>query len=373
MAADEYRSLFERARVDLMAGRGEANEQLAFLLERLPCVDGPLFSDELAALYMARAVGIYGDDKRRALDLLSWAAGLGAPWPDDYGDSSVRGVYQELMTVSRSPATLAVATAGASDVMLMDGWVVQPGEHRVTAGAHLLQWRAGDTWDADWVVLEKDQTLSIGPDPAAPPRSRSAADAPTYGEAVAGLRLYRGRIYDGYREWDGNGLTPGLLLAGQLGVAGPWFLAADAAIGSGASGDRPPMISGSSALGGLRFGSDAWLAVGAGPRGLVLPGVEPGIPEDNAPVFQENWRAGVQGALGLGAVDGPVSVELNLDGAWYGVAWEAGAALTGGLRFDMFEPIVRLSSGFIGVDAAWGRQSRYDWYSVELGARWRLP
>jgi len=371
--ADGFRSLLDRARADLIAGKGEANEQLTDLMDRLTCVDGPLFEDDLSDLYLAYAVGIYGDDKRRALDVLSWAAALGASWPEDYGGSSVGGVYRELMTVAGAPAILSIATAGDSDVMVMDGWVVEPGEHRVTAGAHLLQWRADGRWDADWVVVEKEQRVSVGPAPASLPRARSDAESPTYGEVTAGMRVYRGRVYDGYREWDGNGITPGLRAAGHLGITGPWFFSGEAALGSGASGDRPPMLSGASALGGATFGGDAWLELGLGPRGLALPGVEPGVPEDDAPVFQESWRLGLQGHLGLGALDGPVSAELNLNGTWFGPAWEAGASLTGGLRFDVFEPIVRLSTGFIGVDAAWGRQSRYDWYSVELGARWRLP
>lgn len=371
--ADEYRALIERAGDALSNGDREVNDQLAYLADRIACVDGPLFDVDLGTLYLYRGIALYGDDKRRALDLLGWAAAMGASWPDDFGDSSVRGVYQELMTAVGDGGVMSVVTEGGADVLLLDGWVVEAGEHPVAVGAHLLQWRIDSQWYADWVVIEKDQTVAVGPELAQPSRAAAEAEGPTYGAVLAGMRAYRGTIYDGYREWSGNGVTPGLHMEGRLGLAGPWYTAAEAAIGSGASAERPPMISGASALGGLRFGDTAWVDLAAGPRGGVFPGVEPGVDSDDAPTFQENWRLGVQTHVGLGAVDGPVAVDLSLNGAWYGPAWETWAALSGGLRFETMEPLVRLSSGLMGIDAAWGRESRYDWYSVELGILWRLP
>jgi hypothetical protein len=372
LSADDLRAELADAEDALAQRLPSAGPALVELIALLGCVDGPLFEEDLGALFLARGVSLYSADKDKALDVLMWAASLGASWPEDFGGSTVREVYQGLEGRVGSPATLALQAAGGVDVVLVDGWVTPAGEHPLAPGAHLVQWREDGEWSGQLVVVKSGATLAAGPAPSE--RARAPGEpGPTWGAVALGMRFYQGLIYDGYQEWDGGAWSPSLLLEGRLSPRSPWFLDADLALGAPARDERPPMASGVGALGGARLGDDAWIELALGGRAAVLPAVGPGLPGDAAPVFSESWRVGAAGQLGLGATDGPVGAELELAAAWYGPAWDATGCITGSLRLEQLEPLMRARGGFMGVEAARGAVSQYAWFGVEAGARWRLP
>ncbi|GEM_PF-5591392 len=351
------------------------------------CLDGPVETEDLAALWLAR--GAYeilrpGGDPAIAEMRLTWAYVVGSSWAfDDIYGPQVLDRFEAVASQLLPKGTLDVSfppEALPSEVYLNGDRLDRRGPMAMPAGMHLLQWKTGETWQSALVPLRENSRITVGGGPSnevADEERRSSAYV-AYDkkkERESGLSVAAFAGYGGTRNWvnDGTNGYVGLTMAPAVRIEVK-ALAVDVLrvrlVGGwtpGVMADHAPVMTRAGLLVGVHLGSSTGVDVQLGGAVAPVPRVSAGNPGE--PTFGSDLGFGPQ--VRIDGFLGPAAVTVA--GTWYLDALGIDVGVNGEVR-----PLARAGLiPLIGVNAAWlntpGLTSARDNYLAlvaEVGGRW---
>lgn len=233
ISAERWSTQLHQLQEDALFGADGADQALARLTDDALCVDAPISSAELAALWLARGswevlTNATGPNTRDYF-ANAWAIGGEAAWDPSYGTKVQAWFYES--APSGPPAALLIYEP--NDVMALDGVVIyDAGPFTLTPGEHLVQWSVDGVWRGVWIHLGPGEQKLLGaalpvhvepPVPDAPRRSEGPGTVRAGGQLSAGVA----GLYAVGTLRDAEGLSYGV-----EGVDGAPLLATEIWLGS---------------------------------------------------------------------------------------------------------------------------------------------
>lgn len=384
ISAERWSEQLRTLQEDALFGADGADQALAQLTDDALCVDAPISSAELAALWLARgswevltnAVG----HNTRGYFANAWAIGGEAAWDPSYGTKVQAWFYES--APSGPPAALLIYEP--NDVMALDGVVIyDAGPFTLTPGEHLVQWSVDGVWRGLWIHLGPGEQKLLGtpppiyaepPVPDAPRRSEGPGTLRAGGELSAGVA----GLYAVGTLRDAEGLSYGV-----EGVDGAPLMATEIWLGSDrfwgrftAVGVRAPSLADLAwpralgLYGGVSFPTaNLQLNAGIGARVINLPmqATAGYFGGSGAPEFES-----IAAMTGAALVEARAGGKLGLDGHLNAELGRRslGAELGLGPFWAINDSISLTTTASAGVLALREQEGVVRWWSATGGTRW---
>jgi hypothetical protein len=384
-----FRQRLDQVLPGVTSGEAGIGERLKVLeATAVHCIDGPLFSGDLATLFLAQGIWALSQpegDARWGQTRVSWAAAIGGEgvWRSEYDD--LRGVYDAALA-GVSAATLVLQIRPTPPVLVLDGQVeYDMGARSVNAGAHLIQWMENGGWTGELVVVAPGatETFARGEAPAETPTEGSVGtisavdtrrDRPEVDErwvaAALFVQRYSAVVSDGLQVWEGSSLSPGLWAEGRyeplewLAVRGQVAFSPEGDEANPAVFNRLNLEA--AAGWGDFFRGELLVGLAVAPRPIAAAASGSQSP----PSFEEAVSVGPRGGVRL-AVGDPWRLSLEGGGALTGEALELGGGLAFAWPIGDFAPFARLDVGKLQQPGVEGIDDQYRWAGGALGVQWR--
>jgi len=350
-------------------------DELQLIAEK--CIQGPVYTDDLTALHMAKgayALLAHGDPMLSNRHLAYAAALGGAKASEPLYGPEVNAALLEHLARDVHPGTLDITFQWEPVVLVLDGEVhYDYGPNQVTAGWHLVQWKAEDLWFSEAVLITPggrvhvgdgtptpDQTEEIGelvdpndglmvevrtgdrkgrekrerPETTLPPVLYAPVEDPGVVSATAAYHVARAEVAVGDSMYTGMVGAPDGRVRVRYGKR--FRVVAEAGMGA-PSGEGRASLATRGRLYGAIAGGPSWTwQLAAGPVVGFLPTtIIPPNPEAQ-PVFTGAFTPGAGGELSV-SLD---TIDAYARGAWLGGALEAAAGGAYRLAFDPVEVVV---------------------------------
>lgn len=348
------------------------------------CLNGPVYPEDLAALYLARAahtVLTSGEADAVARQRMIWAKAAGGVWDPTYGPD-VGAVFRSVDATGKGAIQVEMHPGYA----FVDGRIVYTeGPHPVPAGRHFVQWDDPvKGWVGEWLEVSNGETASAGApltpedelEPWVPP-VMSGGSPPEETRAVAsagdglGLTARVGtgarRIgvlqeLDGVQGIEGHISRPVLRVDARYSRAA-WWGGVDLTLTPAADSVGFAWPRAFAVAGGVTLPVPVDLRVGLGAVVGSLPSLTAAAP-DVAPDFDSRTSVGLRL---LGAVDAGETLGggADLRAEWLGGSLTA--ELTPRARYTLgrWSPELRVPLGAMILLGAPG--GRYRWAGLEVG------
>lgn len=372
-------------------------DELQLIAEK--CIQGPAYTDDLAALHMARgAYALFSIADPVLADVyFRNAAGLtGAKANEPLYGPEVSAALLNILAEDPRMAVLDITFQWEPVVLVLDGEVhYDYGANDISAGWHLIQWKAEDLWFSEAVQLSQGGRVHIGdgtptPDETAigelveedtkrgggggrgkdrgkddasddlmvevrtgsrsgrerterpqttlPPFLYAPVEDPGEVTAFASYSLARATVAVGTNVYDGMIGTPDGRV--RLRYGNRLRVVAEVGMGAPSSTGRASLSTRGRLYGAVAGGPSWTWQLAAGPVvGFVPSTIEPPTPESE-PAFSGNLAVGAGGEL---SVQLPI-IDVHARGAWMGGALEAGVGGTYAIELDPVEVRVGLEA-----------------------------
>lgn len=351
------------------------------------CLDGPVETGDLAALWLAR--GAYevlrpDGDPEVAQTRLTWAYVVGSSWAyDDIYGPQVLDRFEAVASQLLPKGTLDIsfpAENPPSEVYLNGDRLERTGPLAMPAGMHLVQWKVGERWVAQLVPLRENSRITVGGGTAseADEEQKKSTAYVAYDkkkERESGLSLAAFVGYGATRNWVNDGesgfvgltLAPGVRLEAKalavdilrVRVVGGWS--------PGVMTDQAPVLTRAGLLTGVHLGSSTGVDVQVGGAVAAIP--ETVVGTRAAPDFTASLGFGpqvrVDGFVGAAAV--------TVAGAWYLDAVGLDLGVNGELRplaRGSLVPLVGVNAAWLNAPAPMDARDNFLAVQLEVGARW---
>jgi hypothetical protein len=351
------------------------------------CLDGPLETEDLAALWLAR--GAYevlrpGGDPASAETYLTWAYVVGSSWAyDDIYGPQVLDIFEAVAAQLLPKGTLDFSfppDAKPTLVYLNGDLLDRTGPLTMPAGMHLVQWKLGEQWVAQLVPLKENSRITVGGGPPTEgtgeqKRSTAYVAYDKKKDRKSGFSLAGFVGYGGTRNWVTDGTTGyvGVTLAPALRFEAK-ALAVDflriRLVGCWTPGliaGQAPVMSRFAVLVGVHLGTSSGVDVQIGGTVAPMPLVASG--DGTSPEFASTLGLGPQ--IRIDGFLGPAAVTLA--GNWYLDSFGIDLGINGELRpleRGGVIPLLGASAVWLNTPGLVDDRDNYLALVVEVGGRW---